>query len=171
MKIVFWGIIVLIAIAALIGVIGFFLPEEKSASGEYVYDFSNEVVWNKMRDLEGQKAWRKNLESIDILDNSLGKELWIENLKSGAQIKLRTTFYIDKKAWGMQTYDSSILVYWKGELESLDKQKTLIKFHYDSKISNPFMRVMSLFFLNLQEMIQTYNLELQNALNEGNLRK
>ncbi|MCZ8156401.1 MAG: hypothetical protein O9264_09810 [Leptospira sp.] len=167
MKIIIVGIVTLFGVIGLVGILGFLVPEKKTASAEYIYNQSSAVVWLKMRDISGQSSWRNQIDSIEILDSAIGKEDWIENLKSGASVKLRTTTYKEGQLWGIETYDSPMVVKWVGEVDSKDKQKTLVKFQYESSIANPYFRILALSFLNLESMIQLYASELKSELDKN----
>jgi len=164
MKILILGTIAVLGMTVILGIIGLLLPKYKEASGEIVFDHNKVKVWKKMRNLQGQKEWRKEISSIEILDNSWGKEKWIEKTKTGAQIKLMTIRCIEGELWSLETFDSPMLVSWIGTLKSLNETQTLVMFRYKSKISNPYLRILSLPILNLNEMIETYSLQLKSAL-------
>lgn len=165
------GILILIAVFGLVRLLGFLIPEKKTANAEFTFKHNSEVIWLKMRDIQGQKSWRQQLDSITILDPTLGKEAWIENSKSGASIKLRTTLLKEKNQWGMETFDSPFVVKWLGELQALNKQETLVKFSYESTVTNPYFRILSLSFLNLESMIQSYALELKTELDKDLMKE
>lgn len=171
MKYVLVGFLVLVSVFGVVGLFGFLIPEKKTANAEFTFKHNSEVIWLKMRDIEGQKSWRQQLGSITIMDNSLGKEAWIENSKSGASVKLRTTLFKEKNQWGMETYDSPFQVKWLGELQALNQKETLVKFSYESTVTNPYFRILSLSFLNLESMIQSYALELKSELDKDTMKE
>jgi hypothetical protein len=168
MKIIIIGIVTLLALIGLTGVLGFIIPEKKTANAEFTYNQNSDIVWSKMRDISGQTSWRNQIDSIEILDQTIGKETWIEKLKSGASVKLRTTMFKEKSLWGMETFDSPMIVQWVGELVPTKQQSTVVKFRYESSIANPYFRILALSFLNLESMIQLYAAELKSELDKKN---
>lgn len=159
------SIIVMIVIILLI--IGLFIPKKRSNTKEYVFDAEVDDVWNIVTELKKQEMWRNDVKEITVLDNTLNEEVWIEVSKNGSSIKFKTKDKVENKLWIMEFIDNSVFEgEWIGKFKVIDGGKTKVDFTETIVISNPYMRVMSGLFLDLDKMMSLYLKNLERELNK-----
>ena len=157
------GVVVFIGILPLL--IGLFIPSERTYTKEFVFDSSVEKVWNIVTDLKGQERWRSDVKVIKIISNENGNEVWIEIPQKGPSIKFRTVEKIENKSWTMEIIDNpSFTGKWVGTFEAVDKNTTKVVFTESPLITNPYMRTLSLIFVNMDKTMELYLENLEIAL-------
>lgn len=162
--------IVLLIISSLvlgILVLGWSLPKVHVAQKTVTFPYPRSLVWAKMRDLSGQVQWRPDVEKIEILNSTSGKEEWVEFPKQGAKLYFRTVAITEQERWEMETFDSPVLVHWTGILTDTKEGGTEVFFEEQATVSNPVFRIFAFLFIDLNKLIEEYSLNLQNALQGG----
>jgi len=74
---------VLVALAALVWLIGTTLPKDHVATLMARYNQPPEKIWEAITDAEAMPAWRKDLKSVKRLPNRDGKPAWVETSSFG----------------------------------------------------------------------------------------
>lgn len=148
-------------------IFGLVLPKTNSAQKTVAFSSAKSLIWEKMRDLSGQVTWRPNVERIEILNATPGKEEWVEYPKQGAQLKFRTILVVEQERWEMETFDSPVLVHWTGILKETNNAGTEIFFEEKATVNNPFFRIFAFLFIDLNKLIEVYSENLKTALQEG----
>lgn len=164
MDIILFLTVFLVVTLLILYFVGRLIPREKTYSKSVVFNVPLEVVWNTITDIERQKNWRSEIREIQVIDDTLGNEQWIEYPKRGPSIKFKT---IEKNActtWSIETIDNSNFTgRWVGVFESMDSLKTKVTFTETPCIPNPYFRVFSYFFVDID---RTMNLYIENLLRE-----
>jgi uncharacterized protein YndB with AHSA1/START domain len=75
------GLVALIAIVILVGTL---LPRDHVASLTARIAATPDAVWQAVTNLEGQTAWRTGLQRVEVLPSVDGKPAWREHLKDMA---------------------------------------------------------------------------------------
>jgi uncharacterized protein YndB with AHSA1/START domain len=89
MKWLFIVVAVLVALAAVIAIVGWSLPVKHVASRQRTVAASPDVVWRTITDVDAFPSWRSDVKSVERVGTA-GPVTWIEHGSSG-----RITFAID----------------------------------------------------------------------------
>ena len=79
-----------VAVSAVVVVIGAMLPKEHSVSRMAHYNRSPADIWEVITDYAGQVAWRSDLLRVERLPNRGGREVWQETDKRGQALDFET---------------------------------------------------------------------------------
>lgn len=159
-------------IAASLYFYGISLPEERFLTKMYHFKSKRENVWNAVRNLEKQTMWRTDLKEVNIL--SINPEIWREKTSSGSEMVFTTVELQEKSLWKMKIIEPTYLEgNWVGNFQDLE-EGCEIKFRESVRVKNPFYRILSFLFFDME---QTMNLYIQNlstylgeSFEEKNLR-
>jgi len=143
MKIISYGLLFIIGIGIMIYVIGYFLPETRKLTKETVYSANAEKVYNVMTDNQNWQ-YRTSLDNLEILAQDGENEVWQET-----------------------TNDITILFKTREKhatLTPIDEKQTRFEATESLTFPNPFIRVLSYLFMDLEKFMQTYEDELRKKL-------
>lgn len=163
------GIVILIlgAIAGLIlvvVVVGALLPAEHTASVTRQVAGTQEEVWAKLVNTEGQLAWRKDLKEIKMISEQPKK--WVEKMNMG---DIPMVLEVADAPRRMVTkIDSESLPFggrWTFQLEP-DGNATIVKITEDGVVRNPVFKFMSKFIFGHEATMKTYLSNLEASLNK-----
>ncbi len=159
------GIVVFIGILPFI--IGIFIPSQRIYTKQFIFNSPVEKVWGIVTDLKGQERWRNDVKEIKVISNENSKEVWIEVPRRGPSIKFRTVEKIENKQWTMEIIDNpSFTGKWVGTFEALDENRTKVVFTEIPLVNNPYMRTLSLLFVDMNKTMELYLKNLANELGE-----
>jgi hypothetical protein len=165
MKLMMKLIVVAVLILFGIGIYFYLLPNEQSKTIERTLKFNRAKIWKKIRDIENQKDWRKEIENIKMIETDYGKEVWIEKLKQGNEIKLKTSRLKEEEVWEIQSIENQLFeTSWKGSLESISENETKLVFTENFSMRNFFSKFIFYSFMNLEKMIDEYFIQLEKSL-------
>ncbi|GGJ95757.1 SRPBCC family protein [Parabacteroides faecis] len=158
--------IVVAGIVALIFIIGLLLPNERTATSECYYNASPEKVYNALTN-NADYGYRSDLEEIVIIEENDGIEVWDEIAKNGSVIRFRTAH---KKPYSLYEFDivrgNGFTGHWKGELKATSTGGTHFTSTETIRMKNPFLKVLSRLFFNLEKFMHTYQNDLRVKLSE-----
>ena len=154
------GIILLVFIAGLL------LPDERTATSECFYNASPEKVYNALIN-NADYGYRSDLEEIVIVEEKDGIEVWEEIAKNGSVIRFRTVRKVPHSLYEFEIVKGNGFTgYWKGELKVTSTGGT----HFTSteiiRMKNPFLKVASRLFFDLEKFMHTYQNDLRVKLSE-----
>jgi uncharacterized membrane protein len=159
-------IFTLLGLVLLGGIVLILLPDVKTVNITKKIPFQKELVWKKMRDLKNQTNWRAEVKEVKILSES--PESWVEILKTGQEIKLKTVKVEEMNYWEMESFDGNLFdTNWKGKLNSISEKETEISFTETFKMKSTFSKIFFYLFLNLENLIHNYIDSLENSLSKG----
>ena len=143
------GIILLVFIAGLL------LPDERTATSECFYNASPEKVYNALIN-NADYGYRSDLEEIVIVEE-----------KDGSVIRFRTVRKVPHSLYEFEIVKGNGFTgYWKGELKVTSTGGT----HFTSteiiRMKNPFLKVASRLFFDLEKFMHTYQNDLRVKLSE-----
>lgn len=158
--------IVIAGILILLFIIGLLLPDERTATSECYYNASPEKVYNVLTN-NTDYGYRSDLKEIVIIEEKDGVEVWDEVAKNGSVIRFRTA---RKVPYSLYEFDiikgNGFTGHWKAELKETSTGGT----HYIStetiRMKNPFLKVISRLFFNIEKFMQTYQNDLRVKLSE-----
>lgn len=140
------------------------IPKKRTLKKEYHFETEIALVWEKVRDLEGQKNWRSDLSKIEIL--SVDPEIWKETATNDYSTTFKTVNILEKSKWVMQVIDPPFInARWTGKFIEKDKGTTII-FEESIEIDSLPYRILSFFFLDLEKLMMTYLKDLTISLKE-----
>ncbi len=83
MKRVLLVLAAVVALVAVVWLVGSSMPKEHVASRKARYRQPPEAIWAAITDLEAMPAWRKDLRSIKRLPDKNGRPAWVETVGTG----------------------------------------------------------------------------------------
>ena len=140
MKIISYGLLFIIGIGIMIYVIGYFLPETRKLTKETVYSANAEKVYNVITDNQNWQ-YRTSLDNLEILSRDSENEYYAFDMSS--------QFFTGE---------------WHATLTPIDKEQTRFEATESLTFPNPFIRVLSYLFMDLEKFMQTYEDELRKKL-------
>jgi hypothetical protein len=148
------------------------LPEERFLTKTYHFKSSNEKIWDAVRNIEKQTSWRTDLTEVKIL--SANPETWQEKTSSGNEMVFTTIELQEKSLWKMKIIEPSYLEgNWVGSFQDLE-DGCETKFRESVRVKNPFYRILSFLFFDMDKTmnlyIQNLSIYLGESFEEKNLR-
>ena len=158
--------IVIAGIILLVFIAGLLLPDERTATSECFYNASPEKVYNALIN-NADYGYRSDLEEIVIVEEKDGIEVWDEIAKNGSVIRSRTARKVPHSLYEFEIVKGNGFTgYWKGELKVTSTGGT----HFTSteiiRMKNPFLKVVSRLFFDLEKFMHTYQNDLRVKLSE-----
>jgi len=153
----------LISLLILVYATGFFLPSERSAQKTARIKAPPEKVFATITDLSRQ-GWRSQVDQVEVLDSTPGREVWLERPKWGPPHKFRTRLKNPPHRFEIEMIDNpSFGGFWVGTLRATENGETEIEFTEHVIVNGPFAKVMSRLFFDLESSITTYIEDLKRA--------
>lgn len=156
-------IVVALCISALVGVvylIGLSLPKQQTFVKTRTLSASPEKVFEVVTDVKSQPAWRTDIRTIQLIDDST----WTEFPKQGTPITFKAKRKIPHQLFEIEIIAPKTLKgYWVGTFEQVSSG-TKIVFQEVIIIDNPLLRVMSSLFFDMDKTMELYLTQLENKL-------
>jgi uncharacterized protein YndB with AHSA1/START domain len=158
MRYVLIGIGALVAIAAVIAVIGWSLPVKHRASVARVFQASPAQIFALITDVASFPSWRSDVKRVDTLPEENGRKRWVETTKNGPPI----TFVVER------TEPDRLLVgrivntdlpfggSWTYELSPAGAGRTTVRITEDGEVYNPIFRFVSRYVMGHEATIKQY---------------
>ena len=90
MRWVLYGVIVLAGLAALVFVIGMILPATHQVSRSVVIEKRPDEIWAVITDFASNPSWREDIQSVSLMSDQEGRQVWREESKTGDVIPYET---------------------------------------------------------------------------------
>ena len=149
-------LISIVAIIAIVLIIGLFLPKERTFTKKAVLNSDVTKVFNIVTDFKNQTSWRNDVKEIIVIDNNT----WTEVPKKGTAITFKVKQKVENEIFEIVIIEpKNFNGYWIGTFKQTKVNQTAIEFKEVITISNPFFRTISYVFVDLDK---TMNLYLQN---------
>ncbi|HSM46229.1 MAG TPA: SRPBCC family protein [Draconibacterium sp.] len=156
------AVLSILALFALAFAIGLFLPKQREFVKTATFKSSPEKVFQIVTDVENQLSWRSDVQEINIID----EDTWTEVPKKGTPITFKTKQEIQNQLFEIEIIEpKSFDGYWIGTFEQTTTG-TKVVFKEVITIENPFFRVMSSIFVDLDQTMEVYMTNLKNKLGE-----
>lgn len=145
-------------------VIGFFLlPNSSSKEVRRTLAFSRTKIWERIRDIENQTSWRKELVKVEFVDRK--KEIWKEQNQFGQEFTFQTTKIEPESFWAMESVNNTDFhTSWTGQLVAVDAKTTELVFRETFEIKTTKGKLIFYLFINLEKLIQKYIDDLESSL-------
>lgn len=156
------AVLSIVALVAMVFVIGLFIPKQKEYLKTADLKSSPESVFQIVTDVENQTLWRNDVQEIKVIDQNT----WTEVPKKGTPITFRTKRKIQNQLFEIEIIEpKSFQGYWIGTFEQ-SPMGTKVVFKEVVIIENPFFRVMSSIFVDLNKTMDVYLSNLKAKLGE-----
>ncbi len=148
-------IYIILSILTGISFLLFLLPNSKSHREKKIISKPISALWKKVRDIENQTSWRDELKELKFLDKE--KEIWVEKLKNGTELQLKTKSVQEEKEWIIESNENPLFeTVWIGKFNSIDSEKTEIEFEEKFEMKNIQAKIIFYLFMDLKEMVNKY---------------
>lgn len=156
-------LIAIVAIIAIVLIIGLFLPKERTFTKTAVLNSDVKKVFNIVTDFKNQTSWRNDVKEIIVIDNYT----WTEVPKKGTAITFKVKQKVENEIFEIEIIEpKNFKGYWVGTFKQTKPNETAIDFKEVVTISNPFFRTISYLFVNLDKTMDLYLENLKQKLSK-----
>jgi hypothetical protein len=162
-KMMTYLLISIVAIIAIVLIIGLFLPKERTFTKTAVLNSDVNKVFNIVTDFKNQTTWRNDVKEIIVIDNNT----WTEVPKKGTAITFKVKQKVENEIFEIVIIEpKNFNGYWIGTFKQTKVNQTAIEFKEVITISNPFFRTISYVFVDLDKTMDLYLQNLKQKLGE-----
>ena len=156
-------LIAIVAIIAIVLIIGLFLPKERTFTKTAVLNSDVKKVFNIVTDFKNQTSWRNDVKEIIVIDNYT----WTEVPKKGTAITFKVKQKVENEIFEIEIIEpKNFNGYWVGTFEQTKPNETAIEFKEVVTFSNPFFRTISYLFVDLDKTMDLYLENLKQKLSK-----
>ena len=168
MEIVGYAILILVVSVGIVYVIGMFMPKEHVANRTTVINAPVETVWKTVTDIENQTVWRKDLEKVEVIEQTENTKVWTEYPQKGRPITFREVQKTPYTRYKIEIVPrGAISGYWLSEFSQTD-EGVVFESKELGKIHSPILRVLAYLFFDMGKTIEEYQHNLKYHL-ENNI--
>ena len=162
-KMMTYLLISIVAIIAIVLIIGLFLPKQRTFTKTAVLNSDVTKVFNIVTDFKNQTSWRNDVKEIIVIDNNT----WTEVPKKGTAITFKVKQKVENEIFEIVIIEpKNFNGYWIGTFKQTKVNQTAIEFKEVITISNPFFRTISYVFVDLDKTMDLYLQNLKQKLGE-----
>ena len=162
-KMITYLFVSVLAIIAIVLIIGLFLPKEITFTKTAVLHSDVSKVFNLVTDFKNQTTWRNDVKEIIVIDNNT----WTEVPQKGTAITFKVKQKVANEIFEIEIIEpKSFNGYWVGTFKQTNENETSIAFKEVVTISNPFFRTLSYLFVDLNKTMDLYIQNLKLKLEE-----
>jgi len=163
MKTIFY---LIVSILILIIAAGLLLPAKRKISKSYEYNANIQLVWNRIRNIPEQTSWRPEVKEIKIISQS--PLIWSELTRDGNLTVFQSQEEETESKWQIKIIEPAFIeVGWIGKVEKNSNGGTRVLFTESIQISNPFFRILSHIFFDMNKTMNLYLQNLAKSLGEN----
>ena len=152
-----------VAIIAIVLIIGLFLPKERTFTKTAVLNSDVTKVFNLVTDFKNQTTWRNDVKEIIVIDENT----WTEVPKKGTAITFKVKQKVENEIFEIEIIEpKNFNGYWIGTFKQTKENQTAIEFKEVVIVSNPFFRTISYVFVDLDKTMDLYLQNLKQKLGE-----
>ena len=141
-----------LGVVALIFIIGLMLPKEREFVKQAELKSPPEKVFHIVSDFKNQASWRDDVQKIEVID----QETWIEFPEKGTPLTFRIQQKVENHLLEIEIIEpKSFDGKWIGTFEKTPTG-TKVLFKEIVIISNPFFRVLTSIFVDLEKTMDLY---------------
>lgn len=156
-------LIAIVAIIAIVLIIGLFLPKERTFTKTAVLNSDVKKAFNIVTDFKNQTSWRNDVKEIIVIDNNT----WTEVPKKGTTITFKVKQKVENEIFEIEIIEpKNFNGYWVGTFKQTKPNETAIEFKEVVTISNPFFRTISYLFVDLDKTMDLYLENLKQKLSK-----
>ncbi len=147
--------------------VGLLTPKQHTVTKTLMTKQKPEIVWQAINDFQSQSSWRTELERVERMPDSNGKELWKEVYKNGDSLPLEKTesnapYKLVRTIADPELPFSGV---WEMEVKSQANGSTLT-ITERGEVPNPFFRGVVKVFFGYEHTIIHYETELAKKFGE-----
>jgi hypothetical protein len=162
-KMMTYLLVVVVALIAIVLIIGLFLPKERTFTKTAVLNSDVTKVFNLVTDFKNQTTWRNDVKEIIVIDENT----WTEVPKKGTAITFKVKQKVENEIFEIVIIEpKNFNGYWIGTFKQTKVNQTAIEFKEVITISNPFFRTISYVFVDLDKTMDLYLQNLKQKLGE-----
>lgn len=137
-KILYILVSILAFTSAIFIVAGYTSKEEYTGSIEFSLDSNIEFVWQELIDVTNAAKRKKDVESVEVIEQYGKLSAWQENLKNGGYRIYRMNEFIPNQKLSIELTESSygLTGYWSFELYDQNRSSTRILISERSALTN-----------------------------------
>jgi hypothetical protein len=159
-----WLVIVaiaIVAVVALVYLIGYFMPVNHKATHVVRLSAPREAVWKAITDFEGSTTWRRGIKNILITD----QKHWTEISDNGT-IHFEATVFDPPKVFVSRITNDDLPFggTWTYELVPAGNE-TRLTITEDGSVYNPVFRFMSKYIFGHEATLRNYGADLKKKFN------
>ena len=166
MKILVFTAVGFVGLGLLWGAIGMLLPASRSAVGSREIEAPRARVWQILMEVAAQPAWRSQLDTVEVLDATPGRERWVERPRRGPVISFFTEVRKEPEEWTVR-FAGPAEGRWTGKLVELPEGRTRVEVKETSTVSNPWARLLARLVFDPQAVLEGYLEALARAAEQG----
>ena len=156
------AVLSILALVALVFVLGLLLPKQREFVKTANLKNPPEEVFQIIAGFKKQASWRSDVQEIKVID----QHIWTEVPKNGTSITFRIKRKVKNQLFEIEIIEpKSFNGYWVGTFERIPTG-TKIVFREVVIIENPFFRVISSIFIDLDKTMELYMANLKTKLGE-----
>lgn len=156
------AILSVLAIIAFVFVAGLLLPKQREFVKQAELNSPPEKVFQVVTDFANQALWRDDVQEIKVLDATT----WTEIPKKGTPITFRIKRKVENQLFEIEIIEpKKFNGYWIGTFEETENG-TKVVFKEVVIIENPFFRVLSSIFVDLDKTMEVYMINLKTKLSK-----
>jgi hypothetical protein len=156
------AVISILAVVAIVAMIGLFLPKQREFVKQAVFKSPPEKVFQVVTDVANQASWRNDVQEITIIDENT----WTEVPKQGTPITFKIKRKIENQLFEIEIIEpKSFNGYWVGTFEKTSAGTNVV-FKEVVNIENPFFRIVSSLFVDLDKTMEIYLSNVKTKLGE-----
>ena len=153
----------LLALIAFVFVVGLILPAQRTFVKQATLKSTVEQVFRVVTEFRQQADWRSDVQAIQPIDATT----WTEVPKNGTPITFTTKQKIENQVFEIAIIaPTSFQGYWIGTFEKTTNNGTKVVFKEVVTVNNPFLRVFSFLFVDLDKTMDTYLHDLRRKVGE-----
>jgi hypothetical protein len=162
-KMMTYLLVSVVAIIAIVLIIGLFLPKERTFTKTAVLNSDVTKVFNLVTDFKNQTTWRNDVKEIIGIDENT----WTEVPKKGTAITFKVKQKVENEIFEIEIIEpKNFNGYWTGTFKQTKENQTAIEFKEVVTVSNPFFRTISYVFVDLDKTMDLYLQNLKQKLGE-----
>ena len=162
-KMMTYLLVFVVALIAIVLIIGLFLPKERTFTKTAVLNSDVTKVFNLVSDFKNQTTWRNDVKEIIGIDENT----WTEVPQKGTAITFKVKQKIENEIFEIEIIEpKNFNGYWVGTFKQTKENQTAIEFKEVVTISNPFFRTISYLFVDLDKTMDLYLQNLKQKLGE-----
>jgi hypothetical protein len=112
-------------------------------------------------------SYRSDLKKIEIIETNGNIQTWKEINKNGQEIVFRTSKIIPHSYYEFEIIKANgFRGYWIGEFKTINENETEFIATEHIIIPNPIIRLLSYIFIDIGQIMETYQKDLENKVND-----
>lgn len=169
MNLILYSIGIIICISTIIWIIGLLLPKQRIKTNKSIYNGSPKEVFDIVTDNHNWQ-YRSDLKELKITEKIYDNESWFEISKDNNIIHFKTREKIPYSYYSFEMESKIMTGYWEANFQETDDNKTLFIATEYIEMKNPFLKVLSYLFFDIDKYMKRYQDDLRTEI-ESKIKK